>query len=59
MSADWRTCSKSPRPGIEIEVQIVRPIDVVAARIPLIEIDAAEIDDPQQRCEVLDRSGSR
>ena len=40
-------------PGIEIEVQVVGPIDVVAARVPLIEVDAAEVDDPEQRCEVL------
>ena len=39
--------------GIEIEVQVVRTIHVVAARIPLIEIDAAEVDHPEQRREIL------
>ena len=37
------------RHRIEIEVQIIGPINVIAARVPLIEIDASEIDDPQQR----------
>ena len=34
-------------------MQVVRPIDVVAARVPLVEIDAAEIDHPQQRRAIL------
>src|ERR671925_1220684 len=34
------------RHWIEIEVQVVRSIDVITARIPWIEIDASEIDDP-------------
>src|SRR6266446_7383088 len=40
--------------GIEVEVEIVGPIDVVAARVPLVEIDAAQVDEPQQRRHVLD-----
>ena len=48
------TCANfTPGPGIEIEMQVVGAIDVVAARVPLIEIDAAEVDDPEQRREVL------
>ena len=48
-------CSNvAPSPGIEIEVQVVRPVDIVAAGVPLIEIDAAEIDHPQQRRQVVD-----
>ena len=43
----------APVAGIEVEVQVVRPIDVVAARVPLVEVDAAEVDDPEQRREVL------
>lgn len=35
-------------------MQVVGPIHVVAGRIPLIEIDAAEIDDPEQRRQVVD-----
>ena len=40
--------------GIEIEVHVVRPVDVVAGGVPLIQIDAAEIDHPHQRGEILD-----
>ena len=40
--------------GIEIEVHVVRSIHVVAPRVPLVEIDAAEIDDPHQRRHVVD-----
>ena len=35
-------------------MQVVRPIDVVARRVPLVQIDAAEIDHPQQRRAILD-----
>ena len=45
--------------GIEVEVQIVGPIDVVAARIPLVQVDAPEVDDPEQRREVLHDRESR
>ena len=34
-------------------MQVVGPIDVVAARIPRVQIDAAEVDDPQQRGEAV------
>src|SRR5260221_7739377 len=34
-------------------MQIVRSIDVVTARVPLIQIDATEIDYPQQRRQIL------
>ena len=34
---------------VEIEMQIVRPVYIVAAGVPLIEIDAPEVDQPQQR----------
>src|SRR5207237_3723498 len=40
--------------GIEIEVYIVRSIHVVTRGVPLIQIDAAEIDDPQECGFVLD-----
>ena len=33
--------------GIEIEMQVVGPVDIVAARVPLVQVDAPEIDDPQ------------
>ena len=39
---------------IQIEVQVVGPVDVVAARVPGIQIDAAEIDHPKQRGQILD-----
>ena len=35
-------------------MQVVGAVDVVAARVPLVEIDAAEVDDPEQRREILD-----
>src|SRR5213078_1971445 len=38
---------------IEIKVQIVRTIDIVTARVPLIKVDATEIDDPEQRGQIL------
>ena len=31
---------------VQIEVQVVGPVDVVAARVPLVEIDAPEVDAP-------------
>ena len=39
---------------IEVEVEIVGTIDVVAARVPRVQVDAAEVDDPEQRRQVLD-----
>jgi hypothetical protein len=38
---------------IEIEVDVIGPIHVVASGIPGIEIDAAEIHEPQKRGKVL------
>ncbi len=40
--------------GVQVEVQVVRPVDVVAARVPLVQVDAAEVHHPQERGEVLD-----
>ena len=40
--------------GIEVEVQVIGPIDVVAARIPFVQVDAAQIHDPEQRGQVVD-----
>ena len=39
---------------IEVEVHVVGPIDVIALRIPLVQIDASEVDHPQQRWDVVD-----
>src|SRR5262249_35590622 len=39
--------------GVEIEVQIIGAVYVVAAGVPGIEIDAAEIHYPEQRSQVL------
>src|ERR1043166_7310899 len=39
---------------IEVEVKIIGPVHVVAAGIPLIEIDTAEVNDPKQRTEIAD-----
>ena len=47
------------RHGIEVEVQVVGPVDVVAARVPLVQVDAAEVDDPEQRRAGPGSSGSR
>ena len=42
--ADLREVCRLDR--IEIKMEIVRPVDVRAGGIPLIEIDAAEVHDP-------------
>ena len=42
------------RHRIEVEVHVVRAVDVVAARVPGVQIDAAEVHDPEERGEVLD-----
>ena len=39
---------------IEIEMEVVGAVDIVAARVPLVQIDAAEVDHPQKRRQVLD-----
>ena len=47
------------RHRIEVEVQVIGAVDVVAARVPRIEIDAAEVDEPKERREILhDRKGN-
>src|SRR6266849_52953 len=43
----------SSRSRIEVEMQNVGPVPVVTSRVPLIEIDAAEVDEPHQRRQVL------
>ena len=35
-------------------MQIIRPVDVVAARIPGIEVDAAQVDRPQKPGKIVD-----
>src|SRR5262249_26157978 len=42
------------RAGVQIEMNVVRTIDVIAARVPLIQVDASEIDYPEQRWHVVD-----
>src|SRR5215471_1450620 len=37
---------------IQVEMEIIRTIHVVTTRIPWIQINAAQIDDPQQRGQV-------
>ena len=55
ISAVSRTCVEARAvAGIEIEVQVVGAIDVVAVGVPLIQVDAPEIDDPEQRRQVVD-----
>src|ERR1051325_8911894 len=39
---------------IEVEVKVVGTVHVVAPGVPLIEIDAAKIDHPEKRTEVVD-----
>ena len=39
---------------VEIEVHVERAVGIVAERVPRVEIDAAEIDHPQQRGAVVD-----
>ena len=43
-----------PGNRIQIEVEEVRAVRVVAARVPGIEVDAAEIDHPEQGREIVD-----
>ena len=40
--------------GIEVEVHVVGPVDVVAACVPLVQIDAPEVHHPQEGREILD-----
>ena len=55
ISAHSRTWSNvAPSPGVEVEVHVVGPVDVVALRVPLVQVDAPEIDHPQQRRHVVD-----
>src|ERR1051326_1210136 len=37
----------------EIEMNVIRELDIIAARVRLLKIDAAEIDPPHQRAHVL------
>ena len=39
--------------GVEIEVEVIRPVDVVAARVPGIQIDTAEVDDPKEAGKIV------
>jgi hypothetical protein len=39
---------------IEVEVQVVGSVDIVAPRVPLVQVDASEVDHPQERRPVLD-----
>ncbi len=41
-------------PGVEIEVDIVGTIDIVTPCVPLIEVDAPQVDQPEQRGHVVD-----
>jgi hypothetical protein len=43
----------SPRYRVQIEMQIVRLIDVVAAGIPLIQVYSAQVYNPEQRRQIL------
>ena len=45
---------RRPGAGIQIEVQVVGTVDIVGRRVPLVQVDAAEVDDPQQRRQILD-----
>ena len=45
--------ARQVKPGIEIEVQVVRPAHIVAPRVPLVEVDAPEVHDPHERRQVL------
>src|SRR5688572_7823039 len=38
---------------VEVEVQVIRTIDVVATRVPLIQVDASQVHEPEQRGEIL------
>jgi hypothetical protein len=40
--------------GIKVEVHIVGLMDVIALRVPLIEVNAAKVHDPEQGCNVVD-----
>src|SRR4029077_14843362 len=40
--------------GIEIEMEVIRTIDVVTFRVPLIQVDASKVDDPHERRQIAD-----
>ena len=42
------------RNGVKVEVQIIRPVHVVTLRVPLIQIDASQVNDPEQAGEIID-----
>ena len=44
---------------VEIDQQVVRPLDVVDPRVPRVQLDAAEVDDPGQRRRVVDHREDR
>ena len=44
---------------VEIDQQVVRPLDVVDPRVPRVQLDAAEVDDPRQRRRVVDHREDR
>jgi hypothetical protein len=41
-------------PRIELEVKVIRPIDVIEAGVPRDQLDAAEVHDPRERREIVD-----
>ena len=38
-----------PLARVEVDQEVVRPLDVAHARVPGVEVDAAEVDHPRQR----------
>jgi len=42
------------RGRVEVDQHVVGPLDVVDPRVPSVELDAAEVDDPRERGRVVD-----
>ena len=40
--------------GVEVEVEVIGTVHVVTARIPWVQIDAAEVNHPKERREIAD-----
>src|SRR6202021_3397597 len=44
---------RSTRCRIEIEMQVVGPFDIIAARVPGIQVNTSQVHDPQKRRRIL------
>ena len=47
-------CEGRARDRVQVKVQIVGTVHIIAFGIPLIQIDASQVDDPQEAGEIVD-----